>query len=48
MDLGLADIFIILLVTIIGPLKATLVYATLSQGTDAALPSKSVEVVVSG
>ena len=46
MDLGVADIFIILLVTIIGPLKATLVYATL--GTDAALPSKSVELVVSG
>jgi len=35
MDLGLADIFIILLVTI-GPLKATLVYATLTRGTDAA------------
>lgn len=35
MDLGLADIFIILLVTI-GPLKATLVYATLTQDTDAA------------
>jgi hypothetical protein len=47
MDLGLADIFIILLVTI-GPLKATLVYATLTRGTDAALPSKSVDVVVSG
>lgn len=31
MDLGIADIFIILLVTI-GPLKATLVYATLTQG----------------
>jgi hypothetical protein len=45
MDLGLADIFIIVLVSI-GPLKATLVYATLTQGTDAALPSKSVEVVV--
>ena len=33
MNLGLADIFIILLVTI-GPLKATFVYA-LTQGTDA-------------
>jgi len=48
MDLGLADIFTILLVTIIGPLKATLVYAALTQGTDAALLSKSVELVVSG
>ena len=39
--------FVILLVTT-GPLKATLVYATLTQATDAALPSKSVEVVVAG
>lgn len=47
MELGLADIFIILLVTI-GPLKAVLVDATLTQGTDAALSSKSVDVVAGG
>ncbi|MGB3021272.1 MAG: hypothetical protein WBB50_04015, partial [Methyloceanibacter sp.] len=35
MNLGLADIFVILFVTI-GPLKAALVYATLAAGTDAA------------
>jgi multiple antibiotic resistance protein len=35
MNLGIADIFVILLVTI-GPLKAALVYATLTAGTDAA------------
>jgi hypothetical protein len=31
MDFGIADIFIMVLVTI-GPLKATLVYTTLTQG----------------
>ncbi|MGB2933305.1 MAG: MarC family protein [Methyloceanibacter sp.] len=35
MNLGLADIFVILFVTI-GPLKAALVYAALTAGTDAA------------
>lgn len=47
MELGLADIFIILLATI-GPLKAVLVDATLTQGKDAALSSKSVDVVAGG